>query len=106
MHWKDATQIRFGAEYKIKTFAFRGGYYFDPAPSPDETMNVLVPNYDFSAVTFGFGYALENGLHVDFSGEYLKGKDRDIPLTLTDVEMPGYYTLKIWSFGASLGYNW
>ena len=106
MHWKDATQIRFGAEYKIKTFAFRGGYYFDPAPSPDETMNVLVPNYDFNGVTFGFGYALENGLHVDFSGEYLKGKDRDIPLTLTDVEMPGYYTLKIWSFGASLGYNW
>jgi len=106
MHWKDATQIRFGAEYKIETFAFRGGYYFDPAPSPDVTMNVLVPNYDFNAVTFGFGYALESGLHVDFSGEYLKGKDRDIPLTLADAEMPGYYTLKIWSFGASLGYNW
>ena len=89
MHWDDAVQIRFGAEYKINTIAIRGGYYYDPSPAPDRTMNVLLPNYDFNVFTLGFGYNL-NGLQVDFSFEYLTGKERDIPFGKTQEEFPEY----------------
>lgn len=103
MHWRNATQVRFGAEYRINTVAIRGGYYFDPSPAPDETMNVLVPNYDFNAVVVGFGFSL-NGLRIDFSLEYLAGKERTIPITHTDA-MPGVYTMKIWAPSISIGVN-
>lgn len=103
LHWKNATQIRFGAEYKMGTVALRGGYYFDPAPSPDETHSVLVPNYDFRSINFGFGYNVD-GFHIDFMFEYLKAKERII--TKTEDNMPGVYNLKLFVPGISLGFSW
>lgn len=103
MHWRNATQIRFGAEYRINSFALRGGYYMDPSPAPDETMNVLVPNFDFKAIAGGFGFSL-NGLQIDVSLEYLIAKDRDIPITEIEA-MPGSYTMKIWAASVSVGLN-
>jgi len=110
MNWEDALQIRFGAEYRIKNFAFRGGYYIDPSPAPAQTMNVLLPNYDFNVVTIGFGYAL-NGIQFDFGLEYLMGKERSVPFDVVPIAtlpyfeiqmpsgfetaMPGTYTMKI-----------
>ncbi|MGB2844850.1 MAG: outer membrane protein transport protein, partial [Candidatus Aminicenantaceae bacterium] len=110
MNWEDALQIRFGAEYRIKNFAFRGGYYIDPSPAPAQTMNVLLPNYDFNVITVGFGYAL-NGIQFDFGLEYLMGKERSVPFTVAaiatppgfeiqmpsgyETAMPGTYTMKI-----------
>ena len=90
MHWDNRVQVRFGAEYLVnETFALRGGYYNDPAPAPDKTMNMLMPNYDFNAFTFGIGYSL-GALQLDFGIEYLMGKDRDISFlkTFTDPQIP------------------
>ncbi len=111
MHWSSKSQIRFGAEYKINSLAIRGGYYWDPAPAPDRTMNILLPNYDFNVVTFGLGYSL-NGLQLDFAVEYLKGKERDIDFlrTMTDPDweeaMPGVYYMNIFVPNISISYRW
>lgn len=109
MLMENKTQFRFGAEYKINSFALRAGYYFDPSPTPDKTMNVLIPNFDFNAFAVGFGYAF-NGLRLDFALEYLKAKDRNIPLNLNpnveQLSMPGLYTESIWSPGIALSYSW
>jgi len=94
MHWKDALQIRFGAEYRVKNFALRGGYYKDPSPAPDTTMNVLLPNYDFNVVTFGFGYVL-NGLQLDFGVEYLMGKERSVPYDVVSTILPPYFEIQL-----------
>lgn len=110
MQWDDKMQIRFGAEYRISSVALRGGYYWDPSPAPDKTMNVLLPNYDFNVITLGLGYNL-NGLQVDFAFEYLMGKERNIPLqkTLTDPDwetaMPGKYSMKIAVPNISISYR-
>lgn len=110
LHWKDALQIRFGAEYRTKSIVLRGGYYWDPSQAPDRTMNVLLPSYDFHVATLGFGYSL-NGIHLDFGIEYLMGKERTVPLerVLTDPEwesaMPGDYTMKIIVPTLSIGYR-
>ncbi|MBM3311580.1 MAG: hypothetical protein FJY80_08740 [Candidatus Aminicenantes bacterium] len=78
MHWENRMQVRVGAEYALKDgFALRAGYYNDPAPAPDRTMNILLPNYDFNAFCLGVGYSL-GALQLDFGVEYLFGKTRDI----------------------------
>lgn len=110
LHWKDATQFRFGAEYRIGSLALRGGYYMDPAVAPNKTMNILLPNYEYNVVTAGFGYHL-NGLQLDFAVEYLMGKEREIDYTkvLTDPEyesaMPGIYNMNILVPNLSVSYR-
>jgi len=102
MYWEDTLQVRFGAEYRIKGIAIRGGYYIDPTPAPDKTMNVLVPSYGYNVVTFGFGYSL-NSLQLDFGLEYLMGKDRDV--AASPGNMPGSYTMNIIVPNLSISYK-
>ena len=93
LNWKNATQIRFGAEYMInENIAVRGGYYYDPTPAPDETMNILLPSFDFNVITFGFGIKGE-GYNLDLGVEYLMGKERNV--TPTADNMPGVYNMKM-----------
>lgn len=111
MHWQSALQVRLGAEYKLsETLALRGGFYRDPSPAPNKTMNVLLPNYDFNAFALGVGYALD-GLQIDFGLEYLKGAERNVEYvkTITDKEwahaMPGIYNMTIIAPTISVGYK-
>jgi long-chain fatty acid transport protein len=110
MHWESRLQIRFGAEYALnETLALRAGYYNDPAPAPDRTMNILLPNYDFNVFTLGVGYSL-GALQLDFGLEYLLGASREISVLKTFTNpaipnpaydpdyadaMPGKYGMKI-----------
>ena len=110
LYWKDTTQIRFGAEYKLRTVALRAGYYYDPSPSPAKTMNVLLPSYDFNVFTLGLGYSLD-GLQIDMGIEYLMGKEREVPYekTLLDPEyeaaMPGIYNMTLIVPNLSISYK-
>lgn len=111
--WKDATQIRFGAEYQISpTFALRAGYYNDPGPAPDQTRNILLPITDFNSFTSGFGYSI-NGIVIDLGVEYIWGKKQEVPFGtwLVDPDyseaMPGTYHVKtILAFDLSVSYKW
>lgn len=84
--WKNATQIRFGIEYLQGPVAFRAGYYYDPSPAPDQTMNILLPSYDFNVFTVGLGYNV-SGVQIDLGFEYLAGKNRSIDF---EVVTPGF----------------
>ncbi|MGE5682960.1 MAG: OmpP1/FadL family transporter [Bacillota bacterium] len=78
LHWNDATQLRVGTEYKLAdNIAVRAGYYYDPAPAPDETYNLLFPSITYNAFTAGVSYTVSK-LTFDLGFEYLKGKDREI----------------------------
>jgi len=92
MHWENALQVRFGAEYWMNNLAFRAGYYYDPSPAPDNTMNVLLPNYNFHVFTAGVGYNL-NGLQIDFSIEYLIGKERNVDYAVTPLPVPPFFEI-------------
>ncbi len=105
LHWADQWQLRFGAEYWLsESFAVRAGYYNDPAPSPDTTMNVLVPNYDFNAFSGGVGIVMNN-FTIDLTAEYLFGKERDIAISLAN-EMPGVYGMNILALNISFIFVW
>ncbi len=107
LHWADKWQFRFGVEIWVSdSLAVRAGYYNDPAPSPDTTMNVLVPNYDFNSISGGLGFVMNN-FKIDLTAEYLFGKERDVALLpLGTNEMPGVYSMNILALNVSLIYEW
>jgi len=97
LDWKDATQLRFGAEYTLNaSTALRAGYYNDPAPGPLSTLNVLRPSHTFNAVSIGIGKTISD-LQLDFGLEYLMGTTRTaVPsLPVLPGAMPGTYGMKI-----------
>ncbi len=103
MNWENKTQIRFGAEYVLSpVLALRAGYCHDPAPSPDETMNVLLPSYAYNTFTFGVGYLISN-LKVDAGLEYMAGKDRTIEYS--GHNDPGIFTMRMIIPSISLSYE-
>lgn len=104
LKWEDALQIRVGAEYMVsKVSAIRLGYYYDPAPAPDETLNILFPSSTNNVITAGYGYSGES-IFIDLGVEYLLGADRDIPLE-AGYEMPGVHHLDVFAFGIAIGYK-
>ncbi len=91
--WRDAVQVRLGAEYKVSpALAVRGGWYSDPSPVPDETMGLLLAGFDFNVLTFGLGYQVKD-LSLDFGLEYLMGAKRTIASGQPDAT-PGVYGMK------------
>jgi long-chain fatty acid transport protein len=103
MEWKDATQIRVGAEYRLsKSLALRAGFYNDPSPAPDKTISILLPSYDFTVLTVGVGYEIK-GLALDFALEYLMGKERTS--AAADASMPGVYNMTIVTPSVAIRYS-
>ena len=92
LNWQNKTQLRFGAEYDFGSFAIRGGYYYDPAPAPDETLNILTPSFTFNSVIGGFGYKSGN-FKLDLALEYLMAKDRTV--APSGDNLPGSYKMHI-----------
>lgn len=103
LNWANKVQIRAGLEYKLGSFALRCGYYYDPAPAPDSTMNILIPSFTYNTVTVGFGYKKGNS-EFDLGLEYLMGQQR----TITDLTaaMPGVYQMHILVPEVSFKFGW
>jgi len=106
LDWKDAAQIRVGAEYMLNaTMALRAGYYRDPAPGPISTLNVLLPSHTFNAFSVGVGKTI-GGLQLDFGLEYLAGDTRQPASLFFDLSgMPGTFGLHIVVPTASVSYK-
>jgi long-chain fatty acid transport protein len=111
MAWQDALQIRFGAEYRMRSgFVLRAGFYVDPSAAPDNTMNILLPNFDFKGMTLGAGYNL-GSLTLDFGLEYLAGAQSSInpALVATDPAyasaVPGVYKMNILTPSLAVSYR-
>jgi long-chain fatty acid transport protein len=103
LKWKDATQLRFGTEYMVQNnLALRAGYYYDPAPAPDETYNILFPSITFHAATIGVGYSFSN-ITIDAGFEYLFGEEREIPVAAHAV--PGTHNTNIFAMSFGIGYG-
>ena len=101
LNWEDAVQIRLGGEYMVSpNTAIRLGYYYDPAPAPDETLNILFPSSTNHVFTAGFGHSFGK-YRVDAAAEYLYGADRDAAPAVGN--MPGIHHLDVFAFSVGFG---
>jgi long-chain fatty acid transport protein len=92
LNWEDKIQYRVGMEYAVSNkLALRAGYYYDPSPSPAETLNILLPEIAYNAITAGLGYKSEK-ITIDLCLEYLMGKKQESPMT---GKMPGTHGMNI-----------
>jgi long-chain fatty acid transport protein len=112
MHWKDCMQIRAGVQYEVdECIAVRCGFYTDPAPAPDETLNIIFPSISYNAICIGGSYKFSS-FNVDLGLEYLMGEDRVVPFNPLDAAwrvkykdaIPGTHGMNI--FSASLGVSY
>ncbi|PIE69959.1 MAG: long-chain fatty acid transporter [Deltaproteobacteria bacterium] len=57
--WHDTVQVRLGVEWAWdEMFTFRGGYFYDPSPIPDETFDMMWPDGDRKTYSLGVGVNL------------------------------------------------
>ncbi|BCS97847.1 hypothetical protein DSLASN_34790 [Desulfoluna limicola] len=55
--WEDTKQLRFGMEYILNDMVtLRGGYFYDPTPIPDTTLDMQWPDADKKTYSLGAGF--------------------------------------------------
>jgi len=102
LSWENKVQVRVGAELvPAEGWALRAGYYYDPSPSPAETLNILLPEATYHAGTVGIGRKAGK-LKIDLCLEALFGADENSPL---DGVMPGTHGMNILVPNISIGYS-
>jgi long-chain fatty acid transport protein len=78
-NWIDTIQKRFGIEwYANKWLTLRLGYFYDPSPVPDDTMDFMWPDADKKFYTLGVGL---NGSAFHFKNSSLGLENLNIDLT-------------------------
>lgn len=103
LNWENKVQYRIGMEYQATPcMAVRGGWYYDPSPVPDETLNILFPSSTNSVLTGGIAYTKGNFL-VEFAGEYLFGAERNV--NEKPHNMPGTHQMDVAAASIGLGYS-
>ncbi|MCW7754357.1 outer membrane protein transport protein [Desulfobotulus sp. H1] len=67
-NWKDTHQVRVGLEYQTtEKLALRCGFYTDPSPIPDASMDFIWPDADKETWSAGAGYAFAPGWIMDMA---------------------------------------
>lgn len=97
LKWEDTWDFKVGVEYRLSdSLALRAGFYTDNSPSPEETLNILLPSIDYRVVTFGLGYT-RGKINVDLAFEVISGSDRFVdPMNyLVGAGMPGTHGMKL-----------
>lgn len=103
LEWHDAVQLRFGLQFDInEQIKARMGYYYDPAPAPEKTLNILFPSSTNNALTLGGTYLYQD-FNFDLGLEYLWGGERIA--TPSGYNMPGLHHMDIFAFSMGATYN-
>ena len=105
--YRDARQIRVGAEHRLPRFTYRFGYYYDQAAAPDPSVSPILPDAPRHGATLGFGcpFGPDHRATIDVYDLALFVKKR----STNGVERDGYdgeYKSFVNAFGAALGYRW
>jgi long-chain fatty acid transport protein len=76
-NYRDTSGVRFGAEVELNdALRARGGYFYNQAAAPDETVTPILPEARRNHVTVGLGWSPHQKVTIDAAYHFLKAADR------------------------------
>ena len=105
--YDDAFQVRVGAERRMDSFTLRGGYYYDEAAAPSESMSPLLPDAGRNGASLGFGksFGTDGRWTLDLYELALFVQHRNTEGVNRD-GYDGEYKSFVNALGFSLAYRW
>ncbi len=115
--WEDTKQVRVGVEWKAtEIVTLRGGYFYDPSPIPDDTMDLMWPDADKKSYSLGCGLNFGNFTvdsvfqYVDIEkARYLGGESDNFNHSYTGTgthkEVSSSADGYLWGLGLTLSYK-
>ncbi|MCW7754611.1 outer membrane protein transport protein [Desulfobotulus sp. H1] len=69
--WENTRQLRFGGEFIVNDLlTLRAGYFYDPSPIPDRTLDTMWPDADKKTYSFGAGFNIGQNMTIDTILQY------------------------------------
>ena len=110
--YRNASDFRLGAEWaKSAKLTLRGGYLYNTAAAPPQTVTPLLPEGSRNELTAGAGIVVTPKFTLDLAYQFIKqndrrGRTRDVSGTPPTTALNnGVYTLVGHLFGVSLAYS-
>lgn len=102
--YDDAVQFRVGVDRRLNDeWSVRGGYFYDPSPSPPESVSPLLPDSDRHGICAG-GSWRRGPVRVDAALWWLLSQDRSTEGVNRD-HYDGIYSSSARTLGISVGYS-
>ncbi|HJS59059.1 MAG TPA: outer membrane protein transport protein [Vicinamibacteria bacterium] len=102
--YDDSFQFRIGVDRRLNDeWSVRGGYFYDPSPSPPESMSPLLPDSDRHGLCAG-GSWRRGAFRVDAAAWWLLSQDRSTEGVSRD-HYDGIYSSSAGTLGISVGYS-
>ncbi len=107
-NWNNVTAYRFGVSYKAtEQLALNTGYYFDPTPIPEDTLDPRLPGNDRNLFAPGAGYKATDNFTIDVAYSYIwtatRSVDNNVGANVLS-SVDGDYKNTTHIFGVSVGY--
>jgi len=110
-NWKDGVRASFGLEYSLGLLKLRGGYYYEGAVVPDETMTPTIPDINNrSAINVGLQYGF-GPLTFHLSYETILIGDKTVKDYIFNTaensydNLAGNYSMKVNNIMFGMGYK-
>ena len=115
--WDDVWAYGIGATFQLDDkWLLRWGYAYDGSPSPDDTLNVVLPVEDSNSVSFGFKYSVKPQTGIDVAVGYLWQNQVDIEdeniyrassgTALSGFSFNGEYDIDAWILAVGFSHNY
>jgi long-chain fatty acid transport protein len=76
-NYRDTNAVLVGAEVDVRpAFRLRGGYFYNEAAAPDETVTPLLPDASRTHISAGFGWNPRSWLTIDAAYMFIRHADR------------------------------
>lgn len=114
--WEDTKQVRIGVQWKASDIlTLRGGYFYDPTPIPDDTLDLMWADADKKTYSLGAGLDLGNWTldtvfqYVDIEkARYLGGESENLNSSYEGTGVHREVSLEadghLWGLGLTLSY--
>jgi long-chain fatty acid transport protein len=110
LHWKNSVTVRTGIQVTVGDVDLRDGFGYEQSPVTDQYMRPSIPDAHRRVYSGGIGYAVSEGLRLDFAFSFAKFEERSISNSLVEylpgAFLNGTYASSLTTIGINMSYSW